>query len=389
MAVSDMFFMDAAGLHIPDFPSVLEYFREETRAQFGEDVYIAPDSMLGIFLAVYAQACFDCAQAVAAVNAGQNPLTAFGDSLSRNVKINGISRLVPSHSTVDLRIVGQAGTIIQGGQAEDEFGQKWILPEEVTIPVEGEITVTATAAQIGAIRAQAHSIQKIATPTRGWQTVDNPAAANTGRAVETDAELRQRQTRSTMIPSQTVMDGIVGAVAAVDGVTRARGYENDTGEEDSHGIPGHTFAIVAEGGDAQAIGDAIAKKKTAGAGTYGTTTVTTYDKFGTPCPIRFSRPIMATVAAQVTLTARAGYSANTADNIKEALASYISGLNIGENVLLSKLYTPANLAGLADTFDITSIRLSKNGGAYAENSVAMGWNELAQCSPSDILVTVQ
>src|SRR5699024_9231863 len=133
------------------------------------------------------------------------------------------------------------GTIITDGKAEDAAGQKWLLPAQTVIPSGGEITVTATAEALGDIRAAAGEITKIVTPTRGWQTVENVAAATPGDAVETDAELRSRQTISTAIPSRTPLEATKGAVARIAGVARSAGYENDTSETDERGIPAHSI----------------------------------------------------------------------------------------------------------------------------------------------------
>lgn len=391
MAISDMFFIDAAGLRVPDYPTVLQYMQNEYRAIYGADTYLEADSQDGQWVAVLALAIFDTMQVAQAVYSSFSPATAQGDSLSRNVKINGLSRLIPSHSTVDLRIVGQVGSIIRNGQAEGADGEKWNLPAEVTIPPAGEITVTATADNIGAIRAPANSITKIATPTLGWQTVNNPDAASPGRAVETDAELRQRQTVSTMLPSLSVMDGIIGAVLAVDGVVKARGYENDTGEADAYGIPAHSICIVAEGGDAQEIADAIAKKKTAGAGTYGTTEMQTLDKYGVASTTRFSRPIPVAIGVHITLTAKQGYSTGTAETIRQNVADYVAGLGIGETVSLSKIYSPANLScsGGGDVFDIQRITLDRDGGTPAEASIQLAYNEMPTCDVNNVEVIAQ
>jgi uncharacterized phage protein gp47/JayE len=112
------------------------------------------------------------------------------------------------------------------------------------------------------------TINQIATPARGWQSVTNPADAAEGAPVEKDPVLRQRQTVSTALPSLTVLDGIIGAVANVPGVTRYVAYENDTSAADANGIPSHSISLVVEGGDATAIANAIAAKKTPGSGTY-------------------------------------------------------------------------------------------------------------------------
>ena len=295
MAIADLIYVDATGFHYPDYPTVLQYLTDEYKAIYGADTYLAPDSQDGQWLAIQALAIFDTMQVAAAVYSSFSPLTAQADALSRNVKINGIKRRAATFSTADLLIIGTAGTVINNGQAEDTLSQKWNLPASVTIPPGGSITVTATATEIGSVTAGPNTINKIATPTLGWQSVDNATAATVGDPVETDAELRRRQTFSTALPSLTVLDGTIGAVASVPGVTRFRGYENDSDVADANGIPAHSIAIVAEGGDQQAIGDAIAVKKTPGTGTYGTTTVTTYDQYGLPNLIDFFRPTPATI----------------------------------------------------------------------------------------------
>ncbi len=384
MAISDLVYIDATGFHIPDYPTVLDYLKGEYRTIYGNDVYLEADSQDGQWIAIQALALFDTMQLAAATYNSFSPLTAQKDALSRNVKINGIRRLVASYSQVDLEIIGQAGTTITNGQVEDTLGQKWNLPASVVVPVGGSITVTASAADIGAVAANANTITKISTPTLGWQSVNNPLAAVPGNPVETDAELRKRQTVSTALPSLTVLDGIIGAVASLPGVTRRRGYENDDIVADANGIPAHSMAIVVEGGDAQAIGNAIASKKTPGSPTYGTTSVTTYDKYGQPNVIKCFRPTVATIGVEVTIKALQGYTTGFAAQIAQAVADLLNGLEIGDDVLITKLYGPALLMGnLAySTFDITQIRIKKNAGAYGTANIVLAFNEVAQCDPA-------
>lgn len=389
MAIGDLVFVDATGLKYPDYPTVLEYLKNEYRAIYGADTYLEADSQDGQWISVLALSMYETMLVASAVYNSFSPLTAQSDALSRNVKINGIARLVATRSQVDLRIVGQAGTIITNGQAEDTLGRKWNLPASVTIPVAGEVTVTATASELGAISAQANTITKIATPTLGWQSVNNAAAAVEGDPVETDAELRRRQAQSTMIPSLSVMEGIVGAVASLTGVQRLRGYENDTNETDDDGIPAHSIALVVEGGNSTAIAETIANKKTAGTGTHGTTSVIVYDDYGIPNTINFFRPTTATISVEVSLTARAGYLSTTADTIKAAVAEYLNALEIGDDILITKLFVPANLSNLpvGETFDVTQIRIKKNAGAFQTTNLVLAFNELAECdSATDVTV---
>lgn len=389
MAIADLFYLNETGLIIPDYPTVLADLQAQYRTIYGADVYLEADSQDGQWIAIMALAMFDTMQVASAVYNSFSPLTAQSDALTRNVKINGIKRASASYSTVDLVIIGQAGTIITNGQAKDAIGQKWNLPTTVTIPVGGSITVTATAEEIGAIFATANSITSINTPTIGWQSVNNPSAATEGDPVETDAELRLRQSRSTMIPSLTVMEGIVGAVASLPGVVAYRGYENMTGSTDADGIPAHSISLVVDGGDSTAIAEAIAAKKTAGTGTYGTTTINVADQYGIVNAIKFFRPTDATISVEVSLTARTGYLSTTADAIKAAVSTYLTDLEIGDDIYISKLYVPANLLNvpeLAATFDVTQVRIKKNSGSFVTTNLTLAFNEHAICDIANVTV---
>ena len=386
-----LFYVDETGLKYPDYPTVLEALKNEFRRIYGPDVYLEPDSQDGQWVAVLALSMYETMLTAAAVYNSFSPHTAMGDALSRNVKINGIARRTASYSQADVVIVGQAGTVITNGMVEDVQGRKWQLPPTVTIPLSGEITVTARAVDLGAITAGANTINKIATPTLGWQSVTNPAAAVPGDPVESDAELRRRQASSTMIPSLSVLEGLISAVASLPGVQRYRGYENDTGETDDDGLPPHSIALVVQGGDAEAIARTIATKKTAGTRTYGTTAVDIIDAYGITNTIRFFRPTMITIEVEVSILARPGYLSTTADKIKQAVADYINGLTIGDDIYISKLYVPANLGNSAEggTFAVVQVRARRAGGSYGTANITLAFNELAQCDPANVTVIAQ
>jgi uncharacterized phage protein gp47/JayE len=386
MAIPQLVYVDETGYHYADYPTVLAYYQESYRAIYGADVYLEPDSQDGQWVAIQAQAAYDTMALGAAIYNSFSPSTALGDALSRNVKINGIARNAPTFSNVDVVIVGQVGTEITDGAGEGIDGVKWLLPGSVIIPISGEITVNATCATLGAIQAGAGTIVKISTPTRGWQTINNPLAAVAGNPVETNAELRARQRVSTALPSLSVLDGLTGAIADLDDVTRYRSYENDTDAPDADGLPEHSIAIVVEGGDVQEIGDTIARKKTPGTATYGTTSVDTYDKYDLLNVINFFRPTNATITTKITLKALQGYTTGYEDLIAQAVTDFYNGLLIGDDVIHSRVYTPANLPGTqaGTTYDITKIELGKNAGVQAEANVIIAFNEVALGDMPDV-----
>ncbi|KVO82386.1 hypothetical protein WL21_08645 [Burkholderia ubonensis] len=383
--------IDANGITAPSYAEILDYWQTKYRSIYGQDTYLEPDSKDGQLLAVISAAFNDSNSVAIAIYQSFSPATAQGAALSSNVKINGIARKVASYSSADLVLVGQAGATITNGAAKDANDVKWLLPATVTIPPSGTVTVTATCAAIGAVAARAGTINQIATPAFGWQTVTNPADAAAGAPVESDAALRQRQTVSTALPSLTVLDGIIGAVANVVGVTRYAPYENDTSVTDANGIPSHSISLVVEGGDATAIANAIAAKKTPGAGTYGTTAIVVTDIYGRPITIRFFRPTAAPITATVTLKALAGYTTQTGQQIQQAVSDYINGVQIGGglsgSVEWGDALTAANSVGGGVTFKLSGLTLSGPRGAGTPD-YGLQFNEAASCTPASVSLVV-
>ncbi|MDQ8034974.1 baseplate J/gp47 family protein [Bordetella genomosp. 1] len=383
--------IDATGIHAPTYADVFEFLQTQFRAIYGEDAYLDPDSQDGQLLAVFAKSISDSNAAAIQVYNSFSPATAVGEALSSNVRINGIARATASSSTADLRLVGQVGTRIVAGRVRDAGQALWALPAEVVIPPAGEITVTATCLSVGALRAAANTINQIATPTRGWQSVTNPAPAVPGAPVETDAALRVRQARSVALPSLTVLDGIAGAVAAVPGVLRHVALENDTSSPDAHGLPPHTIAVVVEGGDASAIAQAIARKKTPGTGTYGTTTEQVADPYGRVMDVRFFRPTDAPVSCQITIKALPGYSTLVGEAIRQAVVDYVNavpiGGGLGEAVEWGEALSAANAVDGSRPFRISSFTLSGPRGAGTPD-VALLFNEAASCNVDAVTLTV-
>lgn len=380
----------ASGISAPDYQTILNTLTGYFQQIYGDDVYLEPDSKDGQMLAIYALGIHDANNTAIAVYNSFSPATAQGRGLASNVKINGIAVTPASRSTADVRIVGQVGTLITNGTVRDSNGISWSLPASVVIGIDGTVTVTATCQIDGAVVAPAGSITEIGTPTRGWQSVTNPAAATAGRKVETDAELRQRQAKSVAIPSLTVLDGIMGAVATLDGVERYRGYENDTSVEDANGLPPHSISLVVAGGDAAAIAKTIATKKTPGGGTYGTTTISVTDKYGIVHPISFFRPTSVDIFARVEIKALQGYTSAVGEEIRTAVAAYINEIEIGDPVYLTRLFLPANLNGNADsaTFDITDLQIGTSPGSLAPANVVNGFNAVAACASANVEVVV-
>ena len=382
----------ASGISAPDYQTILSTITEYFQQIYGTDAYLEPDSKDGQMVALVALAVHDANNTAIQVYNSFSPSSGMADALTRNVKINGIARKAATNSTVDVTLTGTAGTTITNGSVKDANGVIWNLPASVTIDVGGSVTVTATCANSGAVAAVAGSITKINTPTRGWTAVSNASAATVGSAAETDAQLRARQAQSVAIPALTPFDAVDGAIANVAGVNRHKLYENDTGAVNSDGIPAHSIAAIVDGGDVTEIAQTIRGKKGQGVGTYGSTTVTVPDKYDNPHAISFSRSTDVPIYVAITLKVFTGYTTQVGEQIKQAIADYINSLTIGDDVLLSRLYSPANLGvvsgGNAKYYDINALAIGKSAGTVAASNVVIAFNESASCSKANIALTV-
>lgn len=379
-----------AGISAPSYADILESLKASYRSIYGSDAYLEADSQDGQWIAIQARAIHDSNSTAIAVYNSFSPSTAKGAGLSSVVKINGIARQVASRSTADVKIVGEVGRQIDNGQIGDGV-HRWNLPAVVIIPPAGEIVVTATCAVEGAISAAAGTLTTILTPTFGWQSVTNDAPATEGAPVETDAQLRIRQTKSTALSAETPLEAVEAGVAAVPGVTKLRVYENDTSVPDADGISAHSVAVVVEGGDAQAIGGIIFAKKGPGTGTYGSTTVNVPDAYGVPKSVKFSRPSVQQIKVSVDLHPLTGYASTVGEKVVAALAAYINGLVIGADVYTNRLYTPANLPVSdpdSETFEIDAIQIAKVGDAFGTANIVIAFDEIAQIDPANITLTL-
>lgn len=382
----------ASGISAPDYQTILSTITEYFQQIYGTDAYLEPDSKDGQIVALVALAVHDANNTAIQVYNSFSPSSGMTDALTRNVKINGIARKAATNSTVDVTLTGTAGTTITNGSVKDANGVIWNLPASVTIDVSGAVTVTATCANSGAVAAVAGSITKINTPTRGWTAVSNASAATVGSAVETDAQLRVRQAQSVAIPALTPFDAVDGAIANVTGVTRHKLYENDTGSVNSDGIPAHSIAAIVDGGNVTDIAQTIRGKKGQGVATFGSTTVTVPDKYDNPHAISFSRSTDVPIYVAITLKVFTGYTTQIGEQIKQAIADYINSLTIGDDVLLSRIYSPANLGvvsgGNAKYYDINALTIGKSAGSQAAANIVIAFNESASCSMANIALTV-
>lgn len=377
-------YVDSAGLHTPTYNDILEDLKAEMRKIYGEDIYLENDSADYQMLSIFALKQADTLQALTYAYNARSPHTAIGTSLDAVVKLNGISRKGASHSTCEVELTGTPFTQIINGAVQDKAGVIWDLPSTVIIGSDGTLTTVATCRESGAVSALVGDIDSINTPTYGWTSVINKVAAVQGRDVETDAELRQRQAVSTSNPSQTMLEGTKGAIAALPNVNRFAVYENDTNSEEvsnanPFGLPPHSITCVVEGGTDEDIAEAIYSHKGLGCYTNGTTEVEFSDQNEYINTIRFSRPTYKDVYVKLVVKKYTGYISKVISDTRLAIYDYLNSLTVGSDISISMLIgviTACNPDINKPIFGIKSITIGTSKDSMAAGDIDIAYDEI-------------
>lgn len=380
-------YIDESGLHIPTYQDIENYLVEQARTIFGQDIYLENDSQDFQFIAAVSKLCYDTLLTSMLAYNARSPRTAVGTGLAAVVALNGIKPKSQTNSIVTVTCVGTPYTVINSGIISDANGNKWNLPETVTIGENGTVSVTATCQTAGAITAFAGEVNRIQTPTFGWTSVSNPAAATPGQPVEQDSDLRERQAISVAVPSQALTEGILGSVLAVENVLDAQLYENDTGAPlntingayNPGGFPEHSITLVVNGGADDDIARAIYLRKTPGCYTDGDIETEIVDQYNVTTTIRFYRPEEVMIDVEITIDPLANYTSDIGDDIIDAVTAYIDDLNIGQSLIISELWQAALSTdnNRYPLFSLKSITAGADGDPLATDDISLNFNQKA------------
>lgn len=237
------------------------------------------------------------------------------------------------------------------------------------------------AVNAGPISQPINTITQILTSRLGWDSVTNPTSASPGRFRETDEELRTRFRNTKFDRATGTVESIYSALFSLDDVTQVFIDENDTGATNANGTPEHSFLVLIEGGTSIEIGQAIFENRPAGILSFGNTAVTVIDKYGYPRTVRFSRPTLVPIYIKIDITEYQSFPTDGEDQIRTALIAYVEGLNIGQDIVYSRLYTPINsITG----HEVNSLLIGKTFPPALTSNIVLAFDEVAQLLPENI-----
>lgn len=325
-----------------------------------------------------------------------NPLTSEGRWQEALGKIYFLQRKTAESTVVTCTCSGLYNTVISAGSiVQNTDGYQLRSLDAATIPASGTIDIEFEVTETGPISIAAGTVTKIITVIPGWDTVTNAAAGVLGRDEETQTEFETRRYNSVAMNAHGSVSAIQGAIANVDGVLDCKVLENSTDTTMTIlgvNVDPHSICACVFGGDGTEIAEAIYRKKDAGCGTTGSTTVayTDPDFNNATYTYKILRPIVVDVKMAVTIKNTGSTPASIADDIKAALIADFYGqgenarVGLGQTLYASRFYPIVIGAGVSD---FVSLTVALGTGAFG-SYIDINANREPQLIESNITVTI-
>jgi hypothetical protein len=248
-------------------------------------------------------------------------------------RLYGLTRNPAEPTTLQVVCVGLQGvTIPVGATVQDTAGNVYTCTGVGTIPSGGSITLSFACITVGPIAVPTSNGVSIYQAIPGWDSV-SVSSGTLGTNTEGRAAFEARRQDSVAGNSFGAIGSIIGAVAAVAGVTDYYGYDN--GSTNPVTIAGvsigaNSIYVCVAGGSTSDIAQAILSKKGAGCAYTGSTIVTAYDSnplYASPIPytVKFQIPTPLQLLFTVQLVNSAIIPSNATALIQAELVAAVTG----------------------------------------------------------------
>lgn len=240
--------------------------------------------------------------------------------------------------------------------------------------------VTATSRTFSAVVQAVNDLNVIQFPVLGWFEVYNPYDSIASTELESDTDLRNRYKFSKSFIQTGNREAMYAALYSLSGVRYVNVQENIQ-DIPFEGRSAHGIVVTVLGGDEQEIAQTIDKYR-AFAYTDGSIEVGLVDINGSPYSVRFNRPEIVPIKVKLSLTTDTNvFPTDGMLRIQNALIDYISKLNVGEDVIWSKLFTPINMV---NGQSVNELLIGKVGESLGTANILIEHDQLASLSFENI-----
>lgn len=356
---------------------------ERAQELFGEDIETDESTPLGKFIRINAYDQAIAEEEAEAIYYSRFPNTATGVSLDRLCTFIGISRNSATPARYKIQAKGEPDkTIPFGFLVGTESELNYYCTEDTEINSDGMCEFIAECTESGTNgNVSASEINIIINPSADVEEVIGISLIKSGEDIESDYSLRQRFNEAKEGQGSCNESSIRTALLRVPTVTSASVIVNESDTEDSFGRPPHSFECFISGGEKYGydIARAIYEKKPLGIKSFGTQSFTITDDGGYKHTINFSHTTNLDVSVAIKVKINTDFNGVTgADDIKSNIITYINGLGVGNNVVLSGLC--GKIHAVNGVEEVIELLLSANGSKPSVENIEISNWEIAQCS---------
>lgn len=386
---------------------VKQYFINE----FGSDINLDDGSNAGSLANILTQVMDTVDELGQGLRDSFLLLKSSGKALDDRGADDSIYRKVATNSNVQLKITGYVNSdiITQITTDQGEFstadGQVFRITDDVTInsqtkddngqPLVDEDGNPLGVAYVNAVSEDTGSSQNVAPNTivnpeqsvDGFYSVTNPAKAQGGLDVESDAKYRQRIFDNRLAKPNGTEDGLTTALRNIADVKDARVIGNRNMTTDSYGNPAKSTHAYVLGGQPNEIAQALLDNSVLDSNFVGNQSGTAVDVAGKSYTIRYDNAPQALIYVKVNVkTIPNEFNSDYGtQQIKDAVNDYFDSLTMGDSVNFTKLFKPIySVAGIEDA-DIAMGRDSKDN-IKSNNSIEIGDMEVPVVADIDVEV---
>jgi hypothetical protein len=347
---------------------VLTELQADELSEVADDLDVSSESVMGQLNGIFARQIGVVWEAMEQCYSGFDADVAEGRMLEMLAKLTGTFRIGSTPSEVFLVTDLDIGTTLRAGvhfaAVEDLPDVRWTPAADITATVAGPVTTKWLSEILGPVQGFAGTINVIATPVSGWNSVVNPGDATLGKEIDPDPTLRLRREKELATLGAATVRAIASKVARAYSAQLDNLYvqDNDT-DAFIDTLPPHSVEVLIFDGDTPTIDDnalaqTIYEAKSAGIQAFGnvTTAFATAIVNGVEAQkqIGFSRAEKLLVWLEVDLTIGAGYPGD--EEVKKVIAPaanirFAPGRDVTESPLRSY---PFSLPGVEK---VTGLRM--------------------------------
>lgn len=323
-----------------------------------------------------------------------NPDSATGASLDNDAALcPGIIRNAATKSTVTARCNLDNGTYAIGeliAHVTGDADARFVSIEGTTVTGgPSNVDLVFEAEETGEVVALSGTLEEIAEPVTGWNSVTNLSDAAVGSPIENDATFRLRREATIRFSGSANVQAIRADVIEVDGVLSAFVVEN-TSDVIVGGLAPHSVKVTIWDGpsptaDDDEVATAIFLSKAAGIDTNGPYWVSVEDSMGRFHAIYFDRAEEKVLEIRMTaVTDDPPSNWQDADGpLITALTTFVAqDMDIGGDAIYNKLL------GVAMDFDwmedMTTFEIRWAGGSWGTSNKTVADDEIATLDSSDV-----